>query len=209
MQMQSRAAVFSRPGQPLALRSFPRPKLRSGEVLARVSCCTICGSDLHTIRGDRDAGGEMILGHEMVGYVEELSNEGCFDASGNPLSIGDRISWSVAASCGHCFYCKKGISQKCVSLFKYGHEPVDGAHPLSGGLAELCHLWAGTAIIKLPDSLTDVVACPGQLCCGHGCRRRPNGRWRTGERCCGHGCWHAGIVHVGDGSATKARSRSW
>jgi alcohol dehydrogenase len=66
----------------------------------------------------------------------------------------------VAASCGSCFFCLDGLPQKCERLFKYGHERTSDRHPLSGGLADYCHLVAGTAIFRVPPDLPDVVACP-------------------------------------------------
>jgi alcohol dehydrogenase len=45
-------------------------------------------------------------------------------------------------------------------LFKYGHEKISDRHPLSGGLADYCHLAAGTAICRVPSELSDAVACP-------------------------------------------------
>jgi alcohol dehydrogenase len=70
------------------------------------------------------------------------------------------VSWSIAASCQRCFYCEQGLPQKCEQLFKYGHQKIDDQHPLSGGLATHCHLAKGSAIIKVPDTLPDFVACP-------------------------------------------------
>ena len=81
------------------------------------------------------------------------------DVGSVPLEIGDRVTWSVAASCGSCFFCRRGLPQKCETLFKYGHETT-ARSALSGGLAEYCHLASGTAIVKVPDSLSDHAACP-------------------------------------------------
>jgi len=53
-----------------------------------------------------------------------------------------------------------GLPQKCERLFKYGHERISDRHPLSGGLADYCHLAAGTAVFRLPSALSDAVACP-------------------------------------------------
>jgi len=155
------AAVFRGPGNPLELGSFPLPDLRAGEVLVAIDCCTICGSDLHTIRGDRPVAGPMVLGHEMSGRVVELSSAGPppADVVGDEIELGDRITWSVAAACGQCFFCSKGLPQKCEQLFKYGHETLDRSE-LSGGLAEYCRVVAGSAMVKLPPSLPDFIACP-------------------------------------------------
>ena len=156
-----RAAVFHSPGRPVALEDLPLPELGAGEALVRVECCTLCGSDLHTIRGKRTVRTPLILGHEIVGRITELPVDARLrDVGGSPLEIGDRVVWSVAASCGACEYCLRAMPQKCRSLFKYGHEPVDTGHPLSGGLAQFCQLARGTAVVRLDEGLTDQEVCP-------------------------------------------------
>ena len=161
MTETSRAMVFHATGRPLELRTFPLPRLKEGEVLVRTTCCTLCGSDVHTFEGRRSTPLPTILGHEIIGRVAELppGGEVC-DHDGDPLSVGDRVTWSVAASCGGCFFCNDGLPQKCERLFKYGHERIVDRHPLSGGLADHCHLAPGTAIIRLPSTLSEAVACP-------------------------------------------------
>lgn len=155
------AAIFHGPGQPLEFCEFPLPVLQAGEVLVEISCSTICGSDLHTIHGARPVAGPTVLGHEIIGRIAELADSGSApaDVSGNRLAIGDRVTWSVAASCGTCYFCRQTLPQKCEQLFKYGHETT-ARSPLSGGFAEFCHLVSGTAIVKVPDALSDHVACP-------------------------------------------------
>jgi len=157
----SRAMVFTGPREPLQLHEYPLPRLGPGEVLAEVTCCTLCGSDLHTFEGRRTAPCPTVLGHEILGRVADLpEGAGTCDYTGRPLERGDRITWSIAASCGTCFFCRQNLPQKCEHLFKYGHERIDEHHPLSGGLAEYCHLAAGTAILPVPNELSDAVACP-------------------------------------------------
>lgn len=154
----SRAIVFDPSDRSLSLRHLPMRPLRPGEVLARVRLSAICGSDLHTIRGRRDQGGPLVLGHEIVGEVAALGEGVRADCLGQPLSAGDRITWAIAASCGQCFLCSRGIPQKCASLFKYGHQTLDSDTPLSGGFAEYCYLVRGSAFYRLPDDLPDTVA---------------------------------------------------
>ncbi len=155
------AVVFHAPGKPLELREFALPDLQAGEVLVQITCSTICGSDLHTIRGDRPVAGTTVLGHEIIGRITALPANGppATDVAGDELTIGDRVTWSVAASCGTCFFCDNELPQKCEDLFKYGHETIERS-PFSGGLAEFCHLACGTAIVKVPEILSDRVACP-------------------------------------------------
>jgi alcohol dehydrogenase len=158
---KSRAAVFTKAGYPLEMQEFPLPDLRKEEVLVKVEYSTICGSDLHTFQGNRSTPSPTILGHEIIGRIAELPLDGpVTDFYGNKLKIGDLITWSIAASCGECFYCNKGIPQKCEYLFKYGHEQISKKHPLSGGYAEYCHLAKGTTIIKVQDGISRKVFCP-------------------------------------------------
>lgn len=155
------AAVFTEARQPLSYERFSLPALAAGETLVRVTCTTLCGSDVHTFLGHRSTPVPTVLGHEILGVVEQVAaDESPCDYDGRPLQPGDRVTWSIAASCDDCFYCHDGIPQKCESLFKYGHERIVPRHPLSGGLAEVCHLAAGTAIFRIPDHLSDAVACP-------------------------------------------------
>lgn len=156
---EGRAAVFVGAGKPLELRRFSAAALQPGEALVRVACSSLCGSDLHTFAGRRSAPTPCVLGHEMIGMVEELAGPLC-DLSGRVLQPGDRVVWSVAASCGDCFYCARDLPQKCERLHKYGHSSLAAGGPFCGGLADYCLLRPGTPIVRLPDELTDEVACP-------------------------------------------------
>lgn len=133
-----------------------------GEVLVEVSSCSLCASDLHTISGRRPCSCPAILGHEIVGRV--ISTGGTIlDWHGQPLQIGDRLTWSIAASCGRCFFCTAGLPQKCEQLAKYGHAEVDQRSPL-GGLATHCRLLKGTSLFRLPEGLSDHEAVPANCC---------------------------------------------
>ena len=156
------AAVFHGAGQPLELCELSIPPLEPGELLVEVTLSTICGSDLHTFTGRRSCECPTILGHEIVGQVVESSGS-ILDLFGNEVRFGDRITWSIAASCGECFFCSNTLPQKCEHLAKYGHEPL-GTRGLVGGLAKHCRLMPGTAIIRIPDSLSDAQACPASCC---------------------------------------------
>lgn len=156
----SRAAVFTGADQPLELREFPKPIAQAGEALVRIECCTICGSDLHTITGKRKEPTPAILGHEILGVIEEVGDPPLTDIGGVSLSPGDRVTWSVAVSCSECKLCRAGFPQKCEGLSKYGHELAEGRTALSGGLAEFILLRAGSAVMKVSKSLPTEVICP-------------------------------------------------
>jgi alcohol dehydrogenase len=161
MKKTSRAVVFAGHGRPLELGEFALPALEPGELLVEVTCSTLCGSDLHTYEGRRQTPCPTILGHEIIGRVAELPpGDAPRDLAGRELAVGDRVTWSVAASCARCRYCNRGLPQKCERLFKYGHERITARHALGGGLAEHCHLARGSAVLRVPDELPDEVACP-------------------------------------------------
>ncbi|MCA9428138.1 MAG: zinc-binding dehydrogenase [Candidatus Omnitrophica bacterium] len=152
-------AIFTEANRPLRLEEHPTPDLAKGEILARVTLCTLCGSDLHTFQGHRTTPVPTVLGHEILGTVIESSGEvQSFD--GKTVGVGDRITWTIAASCGRCFYCERGLPQKCESLLKYGHAPITEDWVFNGGLGEYCHLKPGTSIHHVPVELGDEAACP-------------------------------------------------
>ena len=112
--MKAKAAVFLGSGKPFEIREFPLQEVKPGAILAKVKMTTICGSDLHTWQGKRSAPLPIILGHEILGEIKELGKGVEKDSMGNTLTAGNRITWSVMASCGKCYYCMiKRIPQKC------------------------------------------------------------------------------------------------
>jgi alcohol dehydrogenase len=158
--------LFHGPDRPLEAIEAAIPAPQGRETVARVTCCTLCGSDLHTITGRRTEPAPTVLGHEIVGCVEAFGPEAArSDMRGTRLAAGDRVTWSVAASCSLCFYCKAGLPQKCERLVKYGHRQVTRDRPFAGGLADYVLLEPGTAILRLPDDLPDSVAAPAS-CAG-------------------------------------------
>lgn len=156
----ARAAIFTGAGRPLELQRLPIPSPAAGEALVRVDCCTLCGSDLHTVRGARIEPTPSILGHEILGTVVAVGAPAPNDVAGEPIEPGDRITWSTAVSCGECDRCRAGLPQKCRSLTKYGHERAEGRTALAGGLAEYLLLRRGSAVVRLPERVADEVLCP-------------------------------------------------
>ncbi len=157
----ARAMLFHGCDRPLEVARLPIPTPRGAEVLVRVTCCTLCSSDLHTHAGRRTVATPTVLGHEIVGCIEAFAPGAARrDFRGAGLAVGDRVSWSVAASCGDCFFCADGLPQKCVSLFKYGHQRVQMEQPFAGGLADYVLLVPRSALFRVPDGLSDALAAP-------------------------------------------------
>lgn len=160
------AAIFTGPGQPIVLREYAVPAPGAGEILVNITCATICGSDAHTFHGRRVEPTPCVLGHEIVGRIASFGpGAPTTDLTGAPIAIGDRVTWTLAASCGECFFCQKGLPQKCEKLFKYGHVAAAPGKEFTGGFADCCILRAGTGVMKLPDAISDALAAPAN-CAG-------------------------------------------
>ncbi|WP_425619312.1 zinc-binding dehydrogenase [Anatilimnocola sp. NA78] len=158
---QSLAALFNGQPRELELRQLELPALQPGEILVRVLGCTLCGSDLHSYEGHRKVPVPTVLGHEIVGEIASFGpGTSQTDIAGNALTVGDRVTWAIVASCGECFYCQRGLAQKCLQSVKYGHEALRPGQELLGGLAQYVLLVRGTAVIRLPAELPLEVACP-------------------------------------------------
>ncbi|MET0811770.1 MAG: alcohol dehydrogenase catalytic domain-containing protein [Microbacterium sp.] len=151
------AMVWSEPGRPHQMIASPGVHLAPGDALVQIEFATICGSDVHTVRGDRSAPTPLVLGHEQVGRVVALG-DGAVRSDGSPLELGDRVVWSLAVSCGACDRCVRGLPQKCRSLAKYGHERITRGWELTGGFATHVHVRAGTAIVTINDAVPAPVA---------------------------------------------------
>jgi putative phosphonate catabolism associated alcohol dehydrogenase len=147
--------LFEETGKPFQLdRKEYHPELGEGEVLVKILLSTICGSDLHTIEGKRKEDTPCILGHEAVGEIIEINSR-------NEFAIGDRVTWTIADSCGECPACTEyGLPQKCTELFKYGHASIHNGSGLNGCYASHIHIRKGTHLVKLPASVTNEMAAP-------------------------------------------------
>jgi putative phosphonate catabolism associated alcohol dehydrogenase len=150
------AQVFDGPGHPIRLREFPLPDvLGPGETLVALRLATLCGSDLHTIEGRRAEPTPAILGHEGVGEVVRCGS------GRDELHTGDRVTWSIADSCGTCSFCTDyDLPEKCDHLFKYGHATTDDGFGLNGTYASHVILRQGTRIVPVPESLSDELVAP-------------------------------------------------
>lgn len=154
----AKAAVLEAFGQPLRIRSFPLPDgLEPGAARVRVTMAGICGTDVHLWRGELAIPAPVILGHETAGVIEELGAGLSRDWRGDPLQLGDRVTWASSIACGECFYCRlKGQPTRCLFRKAYGISyPAGEAPHLRGGYAEQILLRPGTAIFRLTDDVPD------------------------------------------------------
>jgi putative phosphonate catabolism associated alcohol dehydrogenase len=157
------AMVWTGAGRPHVTVAVPGVVLGPGETLVAIELATVCGSDVHTVAGHRSAPTPLVLGHEYVGRVIEVSDN-VRAVDGVPVQVGDRVVWSIMAGCRDCDRCRRGLPQKCRSLVKYGHERLQSRWELTGGFATHAHLRAGTAIVRVGEALRAEVLAPAS--CG-------------------------------------------
>jgi alcohol dehydrogenase, propanol-preferring len=153
--------VLDRPGQPLQLRDVPKPKPGRGQLLVRISACAVCRTDLHVVDGELpDPKLPLILGHQIVGYVEELGPgiSSSFDIRHSAFAVGDRVGipW-LGWTDGECAYCRSGRENLCDNARFTGYT-------IDGGYAEFIVADARFCI-HLPERYGDVEAAP-LLCAG-------------------------------------------
>jgi threonine dehydrogenase-like Zn-dependent dehydrogenase len=173
------AAVLVEYRQPLQIRDYPVPiEIGPEEVLVRVEMAGICGTDVHLWLGELSIPLPVILGHETVGCIELIGSEAMTDWRGAPIAPGDRITWASSIVCGHCFYCRmKQQPTRCLSRKAYGISYSADIPPhLRGGYAEYILLRKGTALFRIPDSLSTEAVVGGGCALTtaiHGLERAP------------------------------------
>jgi alcohol dehydrogenase len=141
-----KALVYHGPGQ-RGWDSVEDPTiLDPTDVIVRIDTTTICGTDLHILKGDvPETTPGTILGHEAVGTVQEIG------ASVTTVAPGDRVLMSCVSSCGRCRYCKEGRYGQCLG----GGGWIFG-HLINGVQAEYARVpFADNSVYKVPDELTD------------------------------------------------------
>jgi alcohol dehydrogenase len=141
-----KALVYHGPGQ-RSWDEVPDPVIEQPtDVVVRIETSTICGSDLHILKGDvPETKPGTILGHEAVGTVTEKG------AAVSTLELGDRVLISCITSCGRCRFCKEARYGLCTG----GGGWIFG-HLIDGLQAEYARVpFADTSVFKVPAELTD------------------------------------------------------
>jgi alcohol dehydrogenase len=140
-----KALVYHGPAKK-AWEEMPKPTVQHpADVIVRISKTTICGTDLHILKGDvPEVTPGRILGHEGVGVVEETG------AQVSNFKKGDHVLISCITSCGQCEYCKKGM---------YSHCEKGGwilGHLIDGTQAEYVRIpYADNSLYKIPEGMDE------------------------------------------------------
>ena len=156
-----KAAVFEGPGR-IVLEEKPVPSVGPRDALVRITTTTICGTDVHILRGEYPVARGLTIGHEPVGVIEELG------AAVSGYRVGQRVIAGAITPCGQCETCLDGHSSQC------GGKAIGGwklGNTIDGCQAEFVRIPDAMANLSLvPDNLTDeqVLMCPDIMSTGFG-----------------------------------------
>ena len=151
--------VFNSEDGTLSKENRALPVLGDSELIVKIDYCSLCGSDLHTYCGLRKEANPTILGHEIVGTVQEIViDKVILDLAGKPIRVNDRITWTVFASNPNTEEYNPETPQKNSDLYKYGHRQLTEEDNFNGGLASHILLKKDTGIRILPKDIPLTIA---------------------------------------------------
>lgn len=136
------ALVYQGPGKK-NLQNMPRPALQdAADAIVRITKTTICGTDLHILKGDVPTVKEgRILGHEGIGIIEEVGTRV------TRFRKGDSVIISCITSCAKCEYCRRGMCSHCEQGGWILGNTIDGTQ------AEFVRIpWADTSLLHIPEN---------------------------------------------------------
>lgn len=154
-----RVVVIKEYGKPFEIEEYDVPDPEPGGIILKITQAGVCGSDLHTWRGDQ-AGRPLpssgrVMGHEGAGVIFRLGEGVSTDSFGVPIAEGDRLMYSAIQPCGRCYQCMRGESNWC-SRMSYGG--AAGEFPyFTGTYADYYYLPASRPVFRVPDVLPDEV----------------------------------------------------
>jgi len=152
MASMMKATVFIEPGR-IELTDKPIPDVGPNDALIRITTTTICGTDIHILRGEFPVESGLTLGHEPIGIIEKLG------AGVRGYAEGQRVLCSAVTPCGQCSSCLSGFHSQCGSDLAVGWKSIGGfkiGNWLNGCQAEYFIVPDAQANLALiPDELSD------------------------------------------------------
>jgi alcohol dehydrogenase len=145
-----RANVFRSVGE-FGIEQVPRPQPGPGEAIVRMTLTTICGTDLHIVRGEYPVRPGLVIGHELVGVIDELG------VGLTGYAVGDRVLVGAITPCGQCGGCLSGHLSQCGH--GDGYEAIGGwrfGNTIDGAQAEFVRVPSAQAnLAKIPAGVSD------------------------------------------------------
>ena len=122
-----KAAIF-KDVENIQIEEIPEPGCDADGIIVNVKACGLCGGDIRNYYNGLKGGvTDQVMGHEIAGVVEEAGPE----AAG--FKVGDKVAIAPDVSCGHCYYCRRGLVNLCLD-----HKMLGTHWP--GGFAQYVHL---------------------------------------------------------------------
>lgn len=160
-----KAAVFVEPGR-IVLEDKPIPDVGPNDVLLKVTCTTICGTDVHILKGEYPVAKGLTIGHEPVGVIAKLGS------AVTGYEEGERVIAGAICPSGYSNACQEGHSSQDGQCATHGLKPLGGwrfGNTIDGTQAEYVLVPDAMAnLAKVPDHLTDrqVLMCPDIMSTG-------------------------------------------
>jgi alcohol dehydrogenase len=174
-----KATVFLEPGR-LELQERPVPSIGPGDALIRVTTTTICGTDVHILKGEYSVRSGLIIGHEPVGVIVKLGS------AVTGYRLGQRVIVGAITPCGQCLSCLANHRSQCGATSDTGFGQAMGGwkfgNTIDGCQAEYVRVpYAMANLTVVPDHLTDeqVLLCPDIMSTGFG--GAESGRIKIGD----------------------------
>lgn len=121
----------------VSVAEHPKPKIKSPtDAILRVTTSGICGSDLHMYEGRTPLKKGTVVGHEIMGVIDQVGE------AVNSIKEGDRVVLPFNIACGFCFNCHRGYTNACLTMNPEGASAGYGyadMGPYQGGQAESHH----------------------------------------------------------------------
>lgn len=158
-ERKMKALVFAAPGK-IELVEKPVPRPGPTDALVRITTTTICGTDVHILKGEYPVKPGLTIGHEPVGVIEELGS------AVTGYKVGQRVIAGAITPCGQCHPCLDGTHSQC------GGKPMGGwrfGNTIDGAQAEFLLVPNAMAnLAPVPDHLSDeeVLMCPDIMSTG-------------------------------------------
>ena len=165
MPQMMKAAIFVEPGR-IALDDRPVPEIGPLDALVRITTTTICGTDVHIMKGEYPVEPGLIVGHEPVGVIEKLGS------AVTGYKEGQRVIVGAITPCGWSNASLSGQHAQCGRDAPHGYEAIGGwrfGNTIDGAQAEFLRVPDAIAnLAPVPDDLTDeqVLMCPDIMSTG-------------------------------------------
>ncbi|HKP91917.1 MAG TPA: alcohol dehydrogenase catalytic domain-containing protein [Thermoleophilaceae bacterium] len=183
------AVTFQEPGR-VALEERPEPEpIAADDAVVKIDASGVCGSDLHIYHGRVQIEPGFTIGHEYVGTVVATGD------AVTSVKEGDRVLGTFHTACGVCFFCRRGIYQKCDEARVFGHGATLGS--LQGTQAELALVpRANLTLRRVPDGLSDAAALFAGDVMGTGYHSIVSAGFQAGDTCAVIGLGPVGLCAV-------------